>query len=597
MLGVRCKVRVLLIFLFLLVQTCPLEAKEKEEYRFSLCLYHYNVQYVCGDKRIEDKIITESLEPVIDMYLRHPNWGADFEMQGYMIEVLGERHPQILKKLKTLVDRDQIDLVCFHYSDQLFLAFPEVDLTWSEKINQKLFKKYKLKRSPVVFTQEGQFGEGMAPFMLKHNYKIAIVAHNLYKYFHPQDEAHPAPYYQFKGIKVVLGGRSVSYEDKRIKIETGWSKAGDAEFVATGKNPYMKTFRYIPKILNEYERSLKEKEERGVAILKVSEYIKRLEELGAKPKPLKPILDCTWQPEDTDNFFLWMGGYRSFLERDVYIRSLNFQSRLELLAAERLIEYAQEKGQMSDVRCQMLDARREKLERGWKHQLLAEVSDSTGWFPFPVEIQYSIDESNKAMDIAKEIIEEIKICLNYKLVRVDIKTGKVQKVLKESRIPMPLPEVECPWDIKVEAAGLEYKMACYNLGGKRYDLKIDFIPSGIAGSWAKLSFKRKFDKIVYSPALMEDKIVEYPLEEFAFEYTYLPLPNGLIGLGKDVYLIKHNSKNHIAVRIGKKRKTVEIDLLNPPKEPFTYQFSLVFGDQEFALEQAGKINLYPWLVR
>jgi len=592
------KIRALLMFLFLLIQTCPLWAKEKEEYKFSLCLYHYNVQYVCGDKRIEDKIITESLEPVIDMYLRHPHWGADFEMQGYMIEVLGERHPLVLKKLKTLVERDQIDLVCFHYSDQLFLAFPESDLIWSEKINQKLFKKYELKRSSVVFTQEGQFGEGMAPFMLKHNFKIAIVAHNLYKYFHPQDEAHPAPYYQFKGIKVVLGGRSVSYEDKKIKVETGWSKAGDAEFVATGKNPYMKTFKYIPKILNEYEKSLEEKEKKGIAIIRVSDYIKRLEELGVKPKPLKPILDCTWQPEDTDNFLLWMGGYRSFSERDVYIRSLNFQSRLELLAAERLIEYAQavHSPQATGQRIEVAKMR-EDLERGWKHQLLAEVSDSTGWFPFPVEIQYSIDESNKAIDIAKEIIEEIKENLNYKLVRVDIKTGEIQKVLKETHIPMPLPEVECPWDIKVEAAGLEYKMACYNLGGKRYDLKIDFTPSGIAGSWAKLSFKRKFDKIVYSPALMEDKIVEYPLEEFAFEYTYLPLPNGLIGLGKDVYLIKHNRKNHLAVRIGKKRKTVEIDLLNPPKEPFTYQFSLVFGEKVFALEQAGRINLYPYLVR
>lgn len=94
----------------------------KPKIKYALALLHYNLQYVAGDEKIENRIIEGSFAPMIDFFLAHPGWGADFEMQGYMLEQTAKRYPEIFDKFKTLLDRGQVKLVSFHYSDQLFLA-------------------------------------------------------------------------------------------------------------------------------------------------------------------------------------------------------------------------------------------------------------------------------------------------------------------------------------------------------------------------------------------------------------------------------------------------------------------------------------------
>src|SRR4051812_39200200 len=79
--------------------------------KFGLSLYHWNVQYVLGSRETEDALVLQSFEPIVDLYLKHPTWKVTFEMQGYMVEVMAERHPGVLKKLKVLVDNGQVELV------------------------------------------------------------------------------------------------------------------------------------------------------------------------------------------------------------------------------------------------------------------------------------------------------------------------------------------------------------------------------------------------------------------------------------------------------------------------------------------------------
>src|SRR5690348_12030945 len=88
---------------------CPLGAHADPQKKFALAVMHFNVQYVAGGmvgfwtkpdpmtdlnaEQIEDQIVVESFEPVLDLYAAHPTWGCDLEMQGYMLDVIGSRHP------------------------------------------------------------------------------------------------------------------------------------------------------------------------------------------------------------------------------------------------------------------------------------------------------------------------------------------------------------------------------------------------------------------------------------------------------------------------------------------------------------------------
>jgi len=135
-------------------------------------MFHYNVQYVAGglkgfpsgqddnptfdldDAQVQDRIITESFEPVLDVFLAHPTWKVTLEMPAYMVEVMMERHPEVLAKLKQLMASGQAELVSFHYSDQMFLAYPRLDLERSHEIMDAVYAEAGITPSPVVFCQE-----------------------------------------------------------------------------------------------------------------------------------------------------------------------------------------------------------------------------------------------------------------------------------------------------------------------------------------------------------------------------------------------------------------------------------------------------------
>lgn len=548
---------------------------------FVLSLYHYNLQYVAGGgEKVEDKIITESFEPIVDMHLRHPNWGGDFEMQGYMLEVLQKRHPQILEKFKKLVNSGQADLVCFHYSDQLFLAFPRHDMEWSEKLNQKVFKQAGIKRSGTVFTQEGQFGEGMLDFMKHHGYSVAILPPNLYEYFHGKEPDYP--YFKHRGIFVI--SRNSPYRDDKNEINTDWAYLNDAELLPTGKkNPYFKGFKYIPEELKKHEDGLSAREEAGGKIVTASAYVKALEKL-IPAKPLPPVLDGTWQPDDTENFFLWMGNTRSQYEADGYLRSLNYRVRNLLLAAETGIKFAKK----FDVN---VSEEEKLLEEAWRHQLFAEVSDSTGWFPQPVEIKYTMDESGMAEKLVKQVADSLKRKAGInQMVSVDTQTGNVTGVQIEPKYP----EADCG-GIKMEwsETTLLPTVKCYEVSKDVIRIVSRMAGRSAPHDKAVVVFPLAEPFVQYSPALIEDEVLKYPLSDFTFSFVHLPLSNGLIGLGNGMFLIKHNETTHLAAKVDKEKMSVRFEDKAPSTIAFVWMFTLVTGSEKEALKWANKINVYP----
>ena len=109
------------------------------------------------------------------------------------------------------------------------------------------------------------------------------------------------------------------------------------------------------------------------------------------------------------------------------------------------------------------------------------------------------------------------------------------------------------------------------------------------------------DSLMYSPALVEDQIVTIPFTEFDLfdDQIYVPLANGLIGVGADLWLLKYCRSVHTAARISYddgKYMLQFIDETVPPGEQGSRRFYLLKGTAADAIQFARLMNTHPNLV-
>ena len=113
-------------------------------------------------------------------------------------------------------------------------------------------------------------------------------------------------------------------------------------------------------------------------------------------------------------------------------------------------------------------------------------------------------------------------------------------------------------------------------------------------------FARTGETIAYSPGLIEDEVRTYTFDDFSLQSGefYLPLPNGLVGLGGDLWVIKHVREQHIAARLAPEEDTVAfIDATPQVLTEDIWVFDVFMGTAEEALALANRINTWPmvWL--
>ena len=379
----------------------PQDEIDLNQTKFALSMFHFNVQYVAGGlvddehgefcgppcegwgaEEVEDWIIRETFAPVLTFYLEHPQWKVTFEMQALMLEIIEQRHPEVLADLQEATQAGIVELVSFHYSDQLFLAYPTLDMERSVAITKNLFEQNCVPLSPVVFNQEGQAGEGRHRFMAAHDYEIAVFPVNLFRYVRGGDAVR-WPYYKQHGVDVVVGPGGVA---PASGIEVDWVFFDDGELLAPGKhiNPY---FAWVgganPEKLAEYEAKLLDREAAGFKITSISDYVAHLKAQQIEQPEMPPILDNTWQPPSTDSMFRWMGGVGALpnspaYEQDNLVRSGNYRARTEVVAAEVFVEAAKATGKdTADEEAKLAQAWRES---GRQTPILAS-SSSHNWWP------------------------------------------------------------------------------------------------------------------------------------------------------------------------------------------------------------------------
>jgi hypothetical protein len=387
--------------------------------RYLLALFHFNLQYVPGglhgfpdgtgsggpdydltNDEVEDRIITESFEPLLDTCLDHPEIAIDIELQGYFLDVLAARHPGVIGKLKTLTANGQVELVSIHYSDQLFLAFPRVDLERSFALDEAAFARAGLPRAEVSFAQEGQFGEGLLDFLAAHGFRGALMPKNLLHYLH-RGLPFAARYDAGSGLPTVaLAGEGGADPSGAVAVD--WSFFDDGELWASDRlSPYFgKRYAFNPAERDAFVARIQSAIAAGFTPATVSRYLDRLEALAVPRPPLPPILDGTWQPGSTDTMHKWLGGSGLFDafgpgEKDNVVRTRNARGHAALVAAEAALS-SMDGGQRADGQ--------KRIDTGWRELALGEVTDATGINPYRTEVEYGIAHSDAAIAWAESAL-------------------------------------------------------------------------------------------------------------------------------------------------------------------------------------------------
>ncbi|MHA1791061.1 MAG: hypothetical protein ACTSVI_00365 [Promethearchaeota archaeon] len=614
---------------------------------YSLSIYHFNLQYNAGNEKSYHILIKKSFRPFLDFYLKYPQFKASCEIQGHAIAFMARHYSKELDKLVTLVmDRKQIELVSVHYSDQVYLAYPRFDLEYSMDINDEILENHGLKRGGTFFAQENFFGPGVIPVMKKHGYKVALL--NKHYLRHYQGEIPQTPYFERDGIfflsgtgyKNANGENDELLSKKDVQIpELIFDYWGDGELAFTRGNNYFpfhgpsekKKLKRLALYINRHKNGYKTEF--------CTKYVEVLQDKKIKPEPLPIVLDGSWNYPSYGGVYLWMGRYRFWWEKDGYVRSHTYKTREMLLAANTMLNELKNPPEYF----------KNQYKLGWKHLLLAEVSDSTGQSPVPTEVKYSFMESNKARTIAKNIISWAKNKLGYE------KDSKLLINTKDNSITLldneQLKEVlnnnkGTPSSLKKLKEDIgDLGMQVFNM--KRLTFKItkrpinENDPSHVEyyfnldfqgkptrfltrllsiirqntnfsyhqkydehfSNYVGISFKWLENKFIFSPALMEESIQEIPTSQFkildTIGKTFLPLPNGLIGLGNDIYIIKHNNhgNTHIAATLDLKKMSIGFIQDGPPSQlKSRWKFSIIKTNKKDAVNRAIEINVLPKII-
>lgn len=587
-----------------------LQAGAAEPHRYALSMFHFNIQYVAGglegfaqflppdspevrlweinDVGVEDRIITESFEPVLDLYLAHPTWGVDLELQGYFLDVLASRHPAVLDKLRSLAVSGQAEVVSFHYSDQLFLAFPREDWERSQSLTRETFDRLGIPLATTAFAQEGQAGIGMARAMAERGYRVLVWPKNLFIYQHGDFDA--APYYKLGDVDMIVGAQGVRSVVNGgagdVEIDVNWTFFDDGEKLATnGVDPYFTlTFIHKPQAVAHYESAVAALEAQGYSVSTIGRYVDEVRGLGVEPAQAPPLLDGTWQPNSTDGMRKWLGGGGLWgdAERDNDVRSLQALTHKEIVAAQTAASAA---GTNASV-----------LDDAWRLLDLSEVSDSTGINPFRGEVEYGIGDATEALRIAREAIDAAKASLGAQTVQIDVAEGSVQV---DPPSPEPPPEIAPPLQIRVDAGGREWRQSWTETAPGVARLEVQFDPkSGPQAKKLAVTFPGDSTEIVYCPALDDDRPVSIPKSAFSFDHYQMALANGLIGLSAGRFVVKETARVHLAATVTPTSGDVTFsDDTAPAADRLTWVFHVVDGTLDEAVGYANRLNVSPRLTR
>ncbi len=548
--------------------------------KYAIGMFHFNLQYVAGDYKIERRIIRESLYPVLQFFDQHPQYKSDIEIQGYAIALLAGEHPDVLALLKKLVKRRQIELVIAHYSDQFFIGYPALDMQRSIEISDRILAENGLERSRVFFGQEIQWSPGLA-YALKGKYDIVATSSDPNSWYNGPTPPLVNVRYGNDAIQALMGGGG----KKLNNMEWTIAFLDDGEEFNT--LDYNSNFYRLPaqekENMDKYRKLLDE----GYQFVTITELARHIKE-----DPGYTLPDYPFTPEGTWHMnvcgpFMWMGRQRSGVETDGITRALSYQARGEVMMAEELIAYAARQGKDTEELKKLL------LE-AWKHLLLSEVSDSSGWDPWLIEVQYTDNEVATTRMLLKKILDQLRKMLAIPGKTLLVNTGAHTVGYAEGELPKPAGHpASLPVNFSVNAQS--YTVTISQTGDSLY--RMDIQCEQPANGAVEIVFETAPDGLQYSASCGEESKVEIPTtyrNDPAFALT-----SGFIYLNNGFSLIKDCTVEHLAATWKTRdRKLVFREELKEGNKSMTMRFYVLKGSADQGRQFANSLNTWPsYLVR
>ena len=505
---------------------------------------------------------------------RTQKYKSDIEIQGYAIEELAEEHPEVLALLKKLVSRGQIELVIAHYSDQFFIGYPALDLQRSVEISDQILAKHGLKRSRVFFGQEIQWSPGLAS-ALKGKYDVVVTSSDPHSYYRGETLPLVNVHYGDDQILALIGAGKKQLN----QLQWDWAFLDDGE--EFNSLDYKSDFYRDPAQEKKSIDHFKKLEKEGYQFVTMSELVQKI-----KNDPGYVIPDYPFVPEGTWNMsvcgpFMWMGRQRSGVETDGITRALCYQARGEVLMVEKLIDYLGAQGaDTGELKKLLLEA--------WKHLLLSEVSDSSGWTPWLVEVQYTANEVASVRMILKELLDKLRKMLpetNKKLL-VDTKSGQVSEIKNLPESSLSNDALPICYSVRADS----YSARIRKINDLLYRMDISCKRPGDGA--VEIIFNTTADGLYYSAGCGEQTKVEIPTDlkhDPAFS-----LSNGFIYLGDGYNVIKDCTVEHLAATWHMKdQKLVFREELNKNNPEMSMRFYILKGNADDGLALGNALNTWP----
>jgi len=550
----------------------------KEDTHFVVTYFHFNIQWRCGDPVVEERIINGSIRNLLNFYYENPQFKFTFEIQGYAIELMSQDYPDLLDIIQKLTDRGQMELVVTHYSDQLFIAYPLLDLTKSIELSNDILKRHNIRRSNVFGVQESQWSPVLPEIMKKFDYDIYVGKNRVFEAFADmgnfrlkyKETCVWETKWNDKNIYVVLNknGR-VDDEDDTKTLFYDWSHFGDGERINTGCDD--NDFEFVEGHQEKFEEKLKSYEEKDYKFLTISELVYTTLEKNLGTHTIEEIPGCMQGDE-----YIWSGKKYHEYENDTAINTLGYRARTSLLALETIIKVAENHN--VDI-----SEEKELIEDLWKELLLCEVTDGRGWYPHEVEVDYCIKKAENVTTICKETGEELLSQLGINS-NVLIETES-DNIYEDFTLPQ-YDNADSPISFNISCDNYSY--SCYNYSESLYLLEIILNPTNSEN--VSVSFNALEGNRCYSPLAIN---TDMDIEKFSNDELSLMLANGWIYLGGEVSLIKVCTTRHVSMNLTNTSVVFREDML---EEEVIYQFFIFFGEKEDALEFANNLNVSPYVL-
>lgn len=160
------------------------------------------------DRGVLEQISSESYEYLITLFEKYPNFKASLNITGNLVEQLDNVRPDLLKRLQTLVKKNQLELTGSSKYHALLPLLPEKEIKRQIELNKQTLSQYfDSKKIKGFYMPEMAYSDKVAKLVKKQGFEWIILDPICYK---GQVDNNILYVHKETGLKIVFRDRQIS---------------------------------------------------------------------------------------------------------------------------------------------------------------------------------------------------------------------------------------------------------------------------------------------------------------------------------------------------------------------------------------------------